>query len=840
MSGRSDSRSETPRSEKAPEQIDDKQNETTDLMKGMSLSDSLSDPPKDLIASDQPKLPSGIRSGWSDAPVPSGSAVWPQQPPPTTNHQQQQQPQQEQKPWQVHVDQGRSWETDDQNKPVSQQPPNWNQNVGTEPWSTRGPSQNPGGPQWGPPPSHPSQQQSSGPIPSGSWGSLPPQQQPPPQQQQHQMALQQPSGPSSSIGAPCPGLGGPGPGLGGPPGPPLSAPGSNWGAPPLQQQQQPQQQQQQQGPPSWGQPSNQPTSQPPAAAWGGGGDAQSSQQQPPTNWGAPTNPNQPPATPSWSGQPTEPRASSSSWGDSRDRGDGGHSSYGDSRQLKLPDISHLSEEQQKLINNNEGWGKNPISQATKWELAETPETRQRLPSGAIGTEIWDPNKLQCGVSGNAGPAREPVIKPSYMDPPPQRQPPSWPGGPICGPGGPGGGTIGGPGGGGPGNWDQRPGGGNWDPRPVNAPPSSHSVSSGKPPSQLSGPQFESGPPNQSPWGHGGGGVMGRDQSEGMGWMGPNRGRGPQHGGPPWQNPPDKGDWHVKPDNHWNDPQDRYPVGGSGGFGGIPDWDKPDPRDWRGQQRNDGPNRGGHNPMMPSCQHIHNALKYNLLPGSVRSQMQMAGRDILEKIEIGCGRMLQEYYTKENLKQRMGPISSYQQRQQIENIITQHSSSENKLRSEILSLLSPPVGQGHSYGQRQSNPRGPYQPPMHHDHYKPTEQIWAPKPIKDPKHDDGDMTNIGNMNIGLDKKADVAETIPPPFIPGQRWEGAGSMPRELDPSMTISDFNKQSQFQRSNRGTWDDGGSAPYGSVRHIWQNPRPQTWNHQPDNVNQTPWGPHE
>jgi hypothetical protein len=59
------------------------------------------------------------------------------------------------------------------------------------------------------------------------------------------------------------------------------------------------------------------------------------------------------------------------------------------------DISHLSEEQQKLINNNEGWGKRAISQNTKWEISESSQhdTRPRLPTQATGTELWDPVKV---------------------------------------------------------------------------------------------------------------------------------------------------------------------------------------------------------------------------------------------------------------------------------------------------------------------------------------------------------------------------------------------------------------------------------------------------------------
>ena len=64
----------------------------------------------------------------------------------------------------------------------------------------------------------------------------------------------------------------------------------------------------------------------------------------------------------------------------------------------------MDENQTKIINSNEGWGKpGKVSQSTKWSVEDSPEpNRPRIPS-SNGTEVWDPNKGQQNHPGpNSG------------------------------------------------------------------------------------------------------------------------------------------------------------------------------------------------------------------------------------------------------------------------------------------------------------------------------------------------------------------------------------------------------------------------------------------------------
>jgi hypothetical protein len=52
------------------------------------------------------------------------------------------------------------------------------------------------------------------------------------------------------------------------------------------------------------------------------------------------------------------------------------------------------------------------------------------------------------------------------------------------------------------------------------------------------------------------------------------------------------------------------------------------------------------------------LKYNLLPASIRSQMQMCGRETLEQLDRHCQMLLQEWGKRESLASNMNVSVSF--------------------------------------------------------------------------------------------------------------------------------------------------------------------------------------
>lgn len=796
MSGRSDSRSETP-SEKAPEKQPEAPEKMTLTEESQSsaapaVSESLKlEAQADNPQLQAPKIPA--QAGWPESPVSAPSNPnWAPQPgapqnpasslPAGPN-------------WDVHVDQSKAWDSEEKSNaqqpaaPTSQSAwPKTSASSGTDAWNP--PRPNNTSAQWGPPPQssqHPSQQST---LPS-TWP------QHPSNQPSSTPAQSLPSSMPSSIGNSQI--------------PPNPA-NPNWGPPSQHQTQQKSQQppQSQVGPtatPNWGPSTPSQSSDNRSGPWGPGssGDApatSSAQNAAPPSWNTPgsTPSTSQPQTPSWGTTPGEPRASTSSWGTSGVDGIG-LSSFGDSRQLKLPDISHLSEEQQKLINNNEGWGKRAISQNTKWEISESSQhdTRPRLPTQATGTELWDPVK---GPSVNqhmnqAQSLREPQGGRNQMwphapsGPGPERES-SWPG-------------------------NNHPGGGM--PPQQRYPPSEHWP--GRDPIAHQPVQRPPWPSQNHPYG----GDSDWSQSR------------PQHNNEPspWDQPPR--------------PSYSNPGGNRGGYGGGRDWNHHDKRPndnisgWPGDSRR--PNPGG----MPNYLNISNALKYNLLPASIRSQMQMCGRETLEQLDRHCQMLLQEWGKRESLASNMNQsnFSSYQQRQQIEQMINQHSSNEQKHRNDIMSLLNPGFGGGHRGGHPGSRPF-PHIPD--HSSSFPQEPIWGglPKEPSKPHSDLDEMPNIGGINLNPPKQNDVV--IPPAFVPGQRWEGA-KQPMELERNKPIGEYqqNIPAIFKNTpNRESkWSDSAASDSPSwgnsnMREIWRGgPRGGSGGHwggnHPDS-NQT-WGPH-
>ncbi|CAG5094702.1 Oidioi.mRNA.OKI2018_I69.XSR.g13792.t2.cds [Oikopleura dioica] len=757
MSGRSESRSETP-SEKAPE----KPQET----EKMTLPEESSAPPTSgtqaapeaakketpIEPSLAPKIPA-LQPGWPEGPVSTPSNPnWSSQP--TT----QQNPATSQSVgpnWDVHVDQSKAWDSDDKGKAPPAAP-------GQNPWPTT--SASPGTDVWNP----------SRPNNSAQWGPPPqatqqhPQQSLPTSWPQHPSSQPTNSTPTQSLPSSMPST------IGNTSQIPPNPANPNWG-PPSQHPSQQKSQQPAQNPSgssaqNWGPGPSTPsqTGENRSGPWGPGssGDAPATsvpQSAAPPSWNTPgsTPSTSQPQTPNWGAQ-GEPRGSSSSWG--------------------TTDISHLSEEQQKLINNNEGWGKRPISQSTKWEISESSQhdSRPRLPSQATGTELWDPKG------------------PVHMN---QREQPSgrnpmWPHAPS-GPG---------------------------EPRESSWPSSHNHPGSGMryPSDHWPRDPVAHQPVQRPPW--------------------------------PSQNPYDS-DWPQNRSQHNNDPspwdpppRPSYPnPGGRGGYGGGRDWQHHDKRPnenisgWPGDSRRP-------NPGMPNYINISNALKYNLLPGNIRSQMQMCSKDTLEQLDRLCQMLLSEWGKRESLASNMNQtnFTSYQQRQQIEQMINHHSSNEQKHRSDIMSLLNPGFGGGHRGGHPGSRPF-PHMPDPASSF--PQEPIWGlPKETPKPHDLDPDMPPIGGLNLNTPKQSDVV--IPPAFVPGQRWEGAKPQ-MELERNKPIGEYQQSipAIFKNtpSRESKWSDSATSDSPSwgnsnMREIWRGgPRGGSgghWANHPDS-NQT-WGPHE